>query len=447
MKKWLVIRQRHLVDPEHSRLAQANTVLITGIDKNYLDEERLTELFSLLPGGVKKVWLNRNLKEMPGLHDARVKATKKLESAQVTLIRKAKMISNKRAKQIEALEKKKKPIPEKLKDPINKEITDEKKEVSPSLEVLREIAGPDRLNVEFIEADRLVPRDQRPTHRLPRKGLPLALPWTGTKVDTIDWARKEIVRTGIELDKSRQVLAEDIMRAGIGEETYPPLNSAFLLFRQQIGAHMANQILLHNRPWVPGDGMDVDLVTDVDSHSYKMAGTYIEVSPKDVIWRNLNLNPYDAFVRRLISYAITGGLIIVWSIPSELCTNLKLVRTLANGSAIPQSRSSVPYPTLSRFVSHTNGWLGSAISAAFLRVSLPVLFHPCCWHLSICCCLLFYVVSSRGLLKDFVRQRQTELATRARAIRGHSQEDRRRAFPHDSIYHHACRGQCCIGTA
>jgi hypothetical protein len=67
--------------------------------------------------------------------------------------------------------------------------------------------------------------------------------------------------------------------------------------------------------------------------------------------------------------------------------------------------------------------------------------------LSICCSRLFYVVSSRGHLKDFVRQRQTELATRARAIRGHSQEDRRRAFPHDSIYHLACRGQCCIGTA
>ncbi len=248
MQKWVQIRQRHLVDPEHSRLAQANTVLITGIDKNYLDEVRLTELFGHLPGGVQKVWLNRNLKEMPGLHDARVKATKKLEAAQVALIKKARKIRVKRTEQIDKLVRKKKPIPNSLKEPINKEIIDEKKDVSPSLEVLREIAGGDGPNIDFVEADRLVPRDQRPTHRLPGKRLPFALPWTGTKVDTIDWARKEIVKTGMALDNSRQLLADDIGKEGIGEERYPPLNSAFLLFRQQIGAHLANQILLHNQP-------------------------------------------------------------------------------------------------------------------------------------------------------------------------------------------------------
>ncbi len=46
-----------------------------------------------------------------------------------------------------------------------------------------------------------------------------------------------------------------------------------------------------------------------------MSGHYIEVAPSDVIWENLSLNPYDGFIRRLISYAVTGGLILVWSIP------------------------------------------------------------------------------------------------------------------------------------
>jgi hypothetical protein len=248
MDKWVTIRQRHLVDPEHSRLAQANTVLITGIDKNYLDEDRLIQLFSHLPGGVRKVWLNRNLKEMPGLHSARVNATKKLENAQVQLIKTARKIKANRQNKMEKLEKKGKPIPPTLREPINAEITDEKTEVSPSAKVLREIAGNDAPPMDLVEADKLVPRNRRPTHRLPGKRLPFALPWTGEEVDTIDWARKEIVRTGIALERSRQVLAEDIVREGIGQETYPPLNSAFLLFNQQIGAHMANQILLHNQP-------------------------------------------------------------------------------------------------------------------------------------------------------------------------------------------------------
>jgi hypothetical protein len=49
-----------------------------------------------------------------------------------------------------------------------------------------------------------------------------------------------------------------------------------------------------------------------------MAGHYIEVSPRDVIWENLNMNPYEAFVRRLVSYAITGGIILLWSLPGEI---------------------------------------------------------------------------------------------------------------------------------
>lgn len=59
MKHWLVIRQRHLINPSHSRLAQANTVLVTGIPKHLLSEEKLAQLFSHLPGGVKRIWLNR----------------------------------------------------------------------------------------------------------------------------------------------------------------------------------------------------------------------------------------------------------------------------------------------------------------------------------------------------------------------------------------------------
>jgi len=177
-----------------------------------------------------------------------VDATHKLENAQVKLIKTAQKIKANREKKREKLEKKGKPLPSTLREPINPEITNEKQEVSPSAQVLREIASTDAPPMTLVEADKLVPRDQRPTHRIPGQRLPFALPWTVEKVDTIDWTRKEIVRTGIELEKSRQVLAEDIVKEGIGQETYPPLNSAFLLFNQQIGAHMANQILLHNQP-------------------------------------------------------------------------------------------------------------------------------------------------------------------------------------------------------
>lgn len=59
MRHFIMTRQRHLVDPEHSKSAQANTILVTGVPRKFLDEAVLAQLFSHLPGGAKGIWLNR----------------------------------------------------------------------------------------------------------------------------------------------------------------------------------------------------------------------------------------------------------------------------------------------------------------------------------------------------------------------------------------------------
>lgn len=59
MRHFVTARQQYLVSPEHSSSAQANTVLITGVPTRYLTEKAITRLFSYVPGGVRKVWLNR----------------------------------------------------------------------------------------------------------------------------------------------------------------------------------------------------------------------------------------------------------------------------------------------------------------------------------------------------------------------------------------------------
>lgn len=237
-------------------------------------------------------------------------------------------------------------------------------------------------------AEGLVPRSERPTHRLPVGPLPFSLPLLGEKVDSIEWARETIHTTTEALERGRTVLrreelieegqrgkvggiagivggvgaglgiihmggrksgADDTVEgdvhghalekvmshgkksasmdehvdhdatsfgagkvSGEGEgvhltrvhtpsvadegQMYPPLNSAFVLFHQQVGAHLAAQALAHHEP-------------------YRMATKYSEVAPADVIWGNLGLNPYEIKVRQVISYAITAGLIILWAIP------------------------------------------------------------------------------------------------------------------------------------
>lgn len=181
----------------------------------------------------------------------------------------------------------------------------------------RHLTAPSITDTERGEAfvDSFVPRKKRPTHRLPLASFLPSLPLVGKKVDAIDWAREEIVVTTEELRKKRRELARDVSRGNklsprpdesksdkkSDEPTaqmYPPLNSAFVLFNQQIAAHLAAQSLTHHAP-------------------YRMSQKQVGVVPEDVVWSNLNMNPYEARVRTALSWAATIGLIILWSFPGE----------------------------------------------------------------------------------------------------------------------------------
>ncbi|KAF4583356.1 hypothetical protein EYR38_002106 [Pleurotus pulmonarius] len=321
MRHFVLTRQRHLIDPAHSSSVQANTVLVTGIPSKYLSEDALISLFSHLPGGVKKVWINRDLKELPEIYDRRASACNKLESAETALLKTAAKL------RLEGLKKSQKGKAAKDND------------VAASGDVERADTS-------------IVPRDQRPRHRL---GW---IPFKGPKIDTIEWAREEIRICNELLGRGRGAIGGDKSggRVGIsgprplssaesggagstegaaeggkvshvvgqvkskipgmgpkpeGEQKensiggdpfpvvtsdYPALSSAFITFNRQIAAHMAAQVLTHHAP-------------------YRMGSKYLEVAPDDVVWSNLSLNPYEQKVRMLLSYAATAGLILLWSIP------------------------------------------------------------------------------------------------------------------------------------
>ncbi|WVN89028.1 uncharacterized protein L203_104244 [Cryptococcus depauperatus CBS 7841] len=318
MKHWLVIRQRHLTNPSHSRLAQANTVLVTGIPRHYLDEGRLAQLFSHLPGGVKRIWLNRDLKEMPDLYERRMHATKELESAQVSLIKFARKYKLSRELQVKKLDRKDKPIPDTLTGAVNPQLIGDSVN-GPNLEYRKNklsiaengesYTSPDELGL----ADRLVPRSKRPTHRIKPSWSPFSLGFLGIgkKMDTIEWARREIAYCTEELEKSRAQLRRDIDTPGVTQENYPPLNSAFIHFNQQIAAHMAQQCLTHNQPYI-------------------MSARYIEQSPDNVIWRNLSMNQYERNIRQALSWGATFGLILLWATPVAFIGVLSNVKTLTD---------------------------------------------------------------------------------------------------------------------
>ncbi|KAG8683848.1 hypothetical protein FRC08_014034, partial [Ceratobasidium sp. 394] len=187
MRKFVSTRQHHLVDPIHSRSAQANTVLITGVPRKFLDEASLAQLFQHVPGGVKKVWIDRDLKDLPDVYDRHLAAANKLETAEFKLVAISNKLHREHALALAKAEKKGKDVS------TVKPIVPENAESSPHL------------------ADKLVPRSQRPTHRLPPfKFLPFGLPFLGEKLDTIEWTRNELLEADRQLTEGWRRLADDV---------------------------------------------------------------------------------------------------------------------------------------------------------------------------------------------------------------------------------------------
>ncbi|KAL1946280.1 hypothetical protein VTO73DRAFT_15407 [Trametes versicolor] len=284
MRHFVITRQRWLMKPENASSPMRSTVLITGVPQDYLAESTLTKLFSHLPGGVRKVWLNRDLKDMPRIYERRLSAAKKLEAAETSLVCTAVKLHNKKQKAHAKAFKNTEP------------------------QVFCTEQG------KHFLIDILVPKNKRPSHRLPVfSWMPFSLSFIGKKVDTIEWARQELTETNQALRQARHQLAPDVptttdlpgehthgpdvFSAGPDTaQTYPPLNSAFILFNNQMAAHMAVQVLTHHMP-------------------YRMTSKSVGVAPGDVVWSNLNMNPYEVRIRTAISWVVTISLVIACAIP------------------------------------------------------------------------------------------------------------------------------------
>lgn len=370
MATFIVTRQRHLTEKEHSRSVQAHTVLITGIPDGYLSPARLRELFKDLPGGVNKIWINRNLKELPDIYDRRMDASKKLEKAETALLRmaaKAKLKEDKKAGKEVAKDSK-------AKAPVQTKTTTGMNGSGESLVIDGPLQTPSISDSPAARAEDFVPTNKRPTHKLGFLGL------FGEKVDTIDWCRKEIAECTALLAEGRRKIREsdealqgeagddDLSGAAVDDygnpiveegrirafgedgtlDTHGALTGVSGKVRngvvggvqgavggvkgaggklKAVGGHIVQGVTGQGGPdeYPPLSSAFITFNKQIAAHlalqalphhkPYRMSARYVEVAPTDVIWSNLGLNPYEQKIRKAISYAATAGLIILWSFP------------------------------------------------------------------------------------------------------------------------------------
>ncbi|KAG7093058.1 hypothetical protein E1B28_009350 [Marasmius oreades] len=263
MSHFVHMRHEFLISSTYSRLAQARTVLITSVPEELANEHDLRQFASFVPGGVDKVWIYRDTRSLNALFEERQKVCDTLEAAEATILRKAAKAWNAKRKAHKKMVKRK------------KKSSDVEKRLSVGdLKEDLDISQPSR---EFL--DELVPLEKRPKHRLGFWGL------FGKKVDTIEWCTEEIARLNKDIQATRARHVEGKF-----------LGSVFIRCNLQIGAHILAQCVSYHEPLM-------------------MYDKWMEVHPKDIVWRNLDDGALEMRGRYVTSWAATIGLIILWFFP------------------------------------------------------------------------------------------------------------------------------------
>ncbi|CAF4214188.1 unnamed protein product, partial [Adineta steineri] len=192
-------RQALLRSSTYQSRASATTILVTAIPKEYLCPDVLYRIFNQFPGGVKHIWLNRNLEDLPDKANKRMKLVEKLETIECKLIKTA------------------------LKNEAKK-----KKMMMKNNQINLE----EHVTIDEEEADLLtyyIPKRKHPTMRIGSIPILSSL-CCGKKVDAITYCKKTISKLNTEIE-----------RAKLNLNKYKPINSAFIQFNTQIAAHMAVQ--------------------------------------------------------------------------------------------------------------------------------------------------------------------------------------------------------------
>lgn len=252
------VRQAWFSSDAHQRSASARTVMLVNVPKDIMSEGGLRELASSIGGvgNVQNIWLAKNVKKLEKVYDDRDKECARLEKAEAKLLAKA------------AKNERKGKTP---KGSSNAASSDEN--------VAQALSDPERADADSIVDKYLSPKEKgKITWKQGFLGL------IGTKMD-----RKQspayIRSHNEELEKMRQ--DANALENG---------NVAWLRFNTQQEAHTFARMV--NR-----------------TKERKLVVSSVEVLPEDIQWSNTSMNPHERKIRTLISWGLTIGLIIIWSIP------------------------------------------------------------------------------------------------------------------------------------
>lgn len=345
---YIVKRGEYLSSVGHRLKASSTTVLIQDIPKNLCNETSLEELYHDFPGGIRRIWINRDYTTLVDKDKLRKHYEDLLENAETDMLRKV----AKRSRKITTSQGGEL-TPE---SPV--EVAPEMKpEESSASHSRRPEMGPPtpeicRRDLEYdLESKaawtRFLKAKQRKGLRIPKNGhtslskIPLFGRFFTTKVDTIYYCRRELARLNKEIE-------EDIKTP----DAYAQNLSAFIQFNSQKAAHLACQSVADTTP----------------NH---MKRRLVEISPGDINWPSLNHSWQSRYIRLAAFLVLFALLIFAFGIISFFTGILSRVSTLSGSTSWLNWISSLP----SWLLSFIQGTLPPIIQVIVLSGPLPILIR------------------------------------------------------------------------
>lgn len=351
-------RQDFLGSPSHRLKASSTTVLITNIPKDICSPEALTELYDDFPGGVRRIWMNRDYTGLVNKDKERKRMENLLENAETDMIRKA-------IKRHRKLEKKREKAPSTFGNGMELQPTDgsastndgRRRRLTFEGEIV-EAATPEACEGDLkydVETNASWTRYLAAKHRkkmMIPKGKHTALfkiPFLGrlfaSRVDIIYYCRRELARLNKEIEAAIELEAQS-------PDSYPLSGSAFIQFNTQKAAHLACQSV-------------------ADSAPRKMTKRIVEISPADIHWDNLNITWRQRYLRMIGFLFFFTLLILAFGVISFFTGILSQISTF--GNEIKWLRWVQDLPDW--LLSFVQGTLPPVILVLLLSGPLPILLR------------------------------------------------------------------------
>ncbi|KAF2102348.1 DUF221-domain-containing protein [Rhizodiscina lignyota] len=343
------IKKRHefLASPGHRLKASSTTVLIMDIPEKLCTDDALMDMYGDFPGGVRRIWLNRDFSALVNKDKLRRRLEDMLENAETNLIRMAVKKHKKASKRNNTAGSQASTQGES--DPIAPETMTSDTERATKTICERDLQYDIATRAAWTEY--LTPK-QRSTMRIPRNENSFAakIPLIGrlftAKVDTIYYCRRELARLNRELETDVESI-----------ESYPLNRSAFIQFNTQKAAQLACQSVADTSP----------------SH---MKRRIVEISPGDINWDNLNLAWRVRYVRVIGFLVLYVLLLILFGLVAFFTGILSRASTLSDSTPWLGWIQSLP----SWLISFIQGTLPPVIQVIILSGPLPILLRAMTNH-------------------------------------------------------------------